>query len=274
MKWWIGVLALGLGMNGAAIAAEPIISTDFTAAYVPLSELESKLNEAGLEVVGKHAVNGNSSYTSVIYTSDDLKKLGSASGRGFISVLRVLHNAERQELVASNPEYFIRAFYQKDYEDTMATPSVNALKAALGELKPTEDHLKAKELAKYNFMMGMPKYDGFVRVAKGATSELLKKLASSAADRLVFSLDIKGDGSSMLCGVALPDGLEKFNEKLGTMGQSQLLPYTVLIENGEANILHAKFYLALSFPQLTMTEFMKIMSVPGDIEDAFKADFK
>ena len=47
-----------------------------------------------------------------------------------------------------------------------------------------------------------------------------------------------------------------------------------LIENGKANILHAKFFLALSFPQLSMTEFMKIMSVPGNIEDAFKADFK
>ena len=78
----------------------------------------------------------------------------------------------------------------------------------------------------------------------------------------------------MLCGVGLPDGLEKFNEKLDTMGQSHLLPYMVLIENGEANILHAKFFLALSFPQLSMTEFMKIMSVPGNIEDAFKADFK
>ncbi len=58
------------------------------------------------------------------------------------------------------------------------------------------------------------------------------------------------------------------------MGQSHLLPYTVLVENGEANLLHAKFYLALSFPRLTMGEFMKIMSVPGDIKDAFKADFE
>ena len=58
------------------------------------------------------------------------------------------------------------------------------------------------------------------------------------------------------------------------MGQSHLLPYTVLVENGEANILHAKYYLALSFPRLSMTEFMKIMSVPGDIKDAFEADFQ
>ena len=90
----------------------------------------------------------------------------------------------------------------------------------------------------------------------------------------MFKLDIKGDGSSFLCGVALPDGLEGFNEKLDTMDQSHLLPYMVLIEGGKADILHAKFYLALSFPRLTMTEFMRIMSVPGDIENSFKADFR
>ena len=58
------------------------------------------------------------------------------------------------------------------------------------------------------------------------------------------------------------------------MGQSHLLPYMVLVEGDEANILHAKYYLALSFPRLSMTEFMRIMSIPGDIKDSFEADFE
>ena len=151
---------------------------------------------------------------------------------------------------------------------------MTALEAALGKMEPTDDRLSPKKLSKYHFMVSMPYYDDFVRVAKGSTTDLMAKLEANAGDRIVYKLDIKGDGSSMLCGVGLPDGIEKFNEKLGTMDQSHLLPYMVLIENGEANILHAKFFLALSFPQLSMTEFMKIMSVPGDIADAFKADFK
>lgn len=273
MKQW-GWLIGWVLCAGSAVAATGQIPTDFRAGYLPLTELEQKLTGAGLTVLGKHAVAGNSSYTSVVYTSDALKKLGQKDGRGFISVLRILHNAEKEELLASNPEYFIRAFYQKEYREDMAVPIVTALKEALGELEPTDDSLKPKKLEKYKFMVGMPKYDDFVRVAKGETADLLSKLEGNAAERVLFKLDIKGDGSSMLCGVALPDGIEKFNEKLGTMGQGHLLPYTVLIENGEANILHAKFYLALSFPRLTMTEFMRIMSVPGDIADAFKADFK
>ncbi len=103
---------------------------------------------------------------------------------------------------------------------------------------------------------------------------LCEKLEANAKDRIVFKLPLNKEGSAVLYGVALPKTIESFNVKLDTMGQSHLLPYTVLVEGGEANILHAKYYLALSFPQLTMTEFMKIMSVPGDIKDSFKADFK
>lgn len=273
MKCLSLLLAGVLGVVGFC-SAEELISTDFTAAYRPLDQLKQQLAENGLTVVGTHAVNGNEKYTSVMYTSADLQSMGAESGRGFISVLRMLHNAEAQEIKVSNPEYFVRAFFQKDYQDGMEAPVMQALKAALGELEPTDDQLSAKKLSKYHFMMSMPYYDDFERVAEGSIDELMKKLKSNAGERLVFKLDIKGDGSSMLCGVGLPDGIEQFNEKLGTMGQSHLLPYMVLIENDEAHILHAKYYLAVSFPQLTMTEFMKIMSVPGDIKDAFKADFE
>jgi len=273
MKQWRWLAVLVVGVCSAAFASDSV-PTDFTAPYLPLADLEAKLTDNGLTVIGTYAVNGNDNYTSVIYTSDDLKKLGGQPGRGFISALRILHNAEKQELVVSNPEYYIRAFFQKEYTDGMEAPVMAALEAALGRMEPTDDHLSAKKLAKYHFMVSMPYYDDFVRVAKGSTADLMARLEANAGDRIVYKLDIKGDGSSMLCGVGLPDGLERFNEKLGTMGRSHLLPYMVLIENGEANILHAKFFLALSFPQLTMGEFMKIMSVPGDIEDAFKADFK
>lgn len=273
MKQWGWLAVLVVGICSSAFASESV-PTDFKASFLSLADLEAKLAENGLTVIGKHAINGNDKYTSVIYTSDDLKTLGAQSGRGFISTLRILHNADKQELVVSNPEYYIRAFFQKSYEGGMEIPVLKALEAALGNMTPTEDNLSPKKLSKYHFMVGMPYYDDFVRVAKGSTADLSSKLEANAKGRIVCKLDIKGDGSSLLYGVGLPDGIEKFNEKLDTMGQSHLLPYMVLIENGEANILHAKFFLALSFPELTMTEFMKIMSVPGNIEDAFKADFK
>ena len=267
------VISTFLGMTSGSLAAETL-PTDFRADYLSLERLEQNLADHGLEVLGKHQVAGSNAYTVVVYTSVDLRKAAQRPERGFMGALRILHNRVNQEIVVSNPEYYMRAFLQKDYKEDMATPIHTALKSALGTLTPTEDSLKTKKLAKYHFMMSMPYYDDFVCVAKGRTDELLRKLKMNAGDRIVFIQPLNTEGSAVLCGVALPDDIEQFNVKLGTMDHAHLLPYTVLIENGEANILHAKFYLALSFPRLSMTEFMKIRAVPGNIEDAFKADFK
>ena len=267
------VMCIFMGITTLARAAETT-PTDFKAGYLSLEHLEKKLTENGLEIIGTHEVAGSNAYTVVVYTSDDLKKAARIPGRGFIAALRILHDSNEKQLVVSNPEYYMRAFLQKEYKEGMAKPVNDALAAALGTLTPTDDSLKTKKLAKYHFMLSMPYYDDFQRVAKGSTDELCAMLEANAKDRIVFKLNVADDGSAVLYGVALPVEIEKFNEKIGTMGHSQLLPYTVLIENGEANILHAKFYLALSFPQLTMTEFMKIMSVPGNIKEAFEADFE
>lgn len=273
MRTFVFGLVVFLGVAAVVMAAETT-PTDFKADYLELNALKHALAENGLEVLGTHQVAGSNDYTVVVYTCGELKQAARIPGRGFAGVLRILHNSKDRELVVSNPEYYMHAFLQKDYEQGMAKPVNDALATALGALVPTEDSLKTKKLAKYNFMIGMPHYDDVERVAKGSAEDLCARLEANAKDRIVFKLNLAEDGSSVLYGVALPSEIERFNEKLDTMGQSHLLPYTVLVENGEANILHAKFYLALSFPRLTMTEFMKIMSVPGDIKDAFKADFE
>ncbi len=263
-----------LPLLAAGSMAAKTTPASFTADYLGVKAVKQKLAENGLEVLGTHAVAGSNAYTVVVYTAPILKKAAQQPRRGFAAVQRILVDANARQLVVNNPEYYLRAFLQKDYREGMAQPLVQALEKALGKLAPTEDELKTKKLEKYHFMIGMPHYGDFVRVAKGDTAALCKKLEANAKGRIVFKLDLNGDGSSVLYGVALPKEIEQFNEKLGTMGSSQLLPYTVLVENGEADILHAKYYLALSFPRLSMTEFMRIMSIPNDIRDAFKADFQ
>jgi len=272
MSKWMNILAF-LCVVTVAQGAEKI-TTNFKAAYLPIKQLEQNLRDHGLIVIGKHEVAENRNYTSIVYTSTDLKKLGQESGRGFVSVMRILHNAEKKELVVSNPEYFIRAFFQDEYKDGMEVPVLKALEAALGTLTPTDDALSAKKLAKYHFKVMMPYYDDFERVAKGDTTSLILDLEANASDQVVFKLDLNSDGSSVLYGLALPVKVEKFNETIGTMEMSHLLPYTVLIENGEANILHPKFYLAVSFPRLTMVEFGKIMMTPGRIKNAVEDCFE
>jgi len=271
MRRIVGLLVVLSGLAGSLFAAD-VIPTDFTADYMELDALKAKLAKAGLNVLGTHQVAGNKDYSVVVYSSPELLKAAKLPKRGFIGALHILHDSKAKQIVASNPEYYMRAFLQKDYKSDMAKPVNEALKKALGKLTPTADGLKAKTLKKYKFMVGMPHYDDFVVVGKGKTEDLLKKLRKNA--KVVFEQKLNEDGTLVLCGVELPEKIEKFNVKLKTMGQSHLLPYSVVIGGGKARILHAKFYLAVSFPRLTMGEFMKIMSVPGDIKDAFKKYFK
>ena len=272
MKKWIPLFCTLLMVT--IVHAAETTPTDFTATYQSVSTLKKSLEKNGLKVLGTHQVATQKEYTTVIYTSPELQKVAALPERGFAGIMRILVDEKAHQLVVSNPEYYLRAFLQKEYKENMAQPLVDRLKKAVGKLTPTEDALKTKKLAKYNFMVGMPKYGSFQRVAKGDTQTLCKKLEAKAGDRIVFKLNLKEDGSSVLYGVTLPKEIEQFNETLGTMGHSQLLPYTVWVNDGEAQILHAKYYLALSFPRLSMKEFMKIMSIPGDIKDQFESDFE
>lgn len=43
------------------------------------------------------------------------------------------------------------------------------------------------------------------------------------------------------------------------------------IASNTATMLHGKYRIALHWPDLSMGTFMKIMSTPGDIEDALEA---
>ena len=48
------------------------------------------------------------------------------------------------------------------------------------------------------------------------------------------------------------------------------LPYELLILDNKVYMLHGRFRIALSFPDLSMGQFMKIVSTPGYIEDTFE----
>jgi len=54
---------------------------------------------------------------------------------------------------------------------------------------------------------------------------------------------------------------------LASPKHTAFLPYELLVKYGEAHMLHGRFRIALSFPDLTMGTFTKIMSTPGAIEE-------
>ena len=130
--------------------------------------------------------------------------------------------------------------------------------------------LEKDNLSGYHFMMGMPYYEEMAVVASGKSADLLKRLKVGGGETVLFDLELSKERHVLA--VDLGRKVEKFVYKTGT-DEALLLPYLVLIEGDEAKILAPKYYIALMYPGLSMSEFMKIANIPGIIEGSIKKLF-
>lgn len=234
----------------------------YTAQYKDVKSAKSAIKRAGLHTIATYHPVGKSYLTTILYTGNTLKKLASKPKRGFAAIQRVLVNSKKKTLLVANPEYWLRAFLQSDYKNGSEAPVKNALKKAFGKMTPTKDALSSGKLAKYHFMIGMPYYDEMIVLKKG------EKLSVS---NRVFSLSL-GNGTKIY-GVKMPKSVEKFVSVIGE-DKALVLPYMVMVEHGKALMLAPKYYLAVSYPRLSMGQFMKISNTPSEIESALKRSVK
>ena len=170
-------------------------------------------------------------------------------------------NSKAKTVRVTNPEYWLKAFLQKDYSASTAGSIKQGVEKALGSLKPTKDKLSSGDIAKYHYALSMPYYEDMLKFDKSGVK----------SGKTLFPLKLPN--GSTLVGVKLSKATEKFIETIGE-DQALVLPYTVLIENGKVYALHAKYYLAISYPLLSLGEFMKISSTPGAIERQLKKALK
>ena len=111
----------------------------------------------------------------------------------------------------------------------------------------------------------MPYYDDMLTLAKDDQADLIAKAkAYKGGKELIFEYKIS-DNTTLL-GYKLNQRTSKFPNKIG-LENGIVLPYLILIENGKAKALAAKYYIALSYPLLSMGEFMGISAIPGEVED-------
>jgi len=218
-----------------------------------------KLKEAGFEVLDVRVLTKNRKLLSIVFTSAKLRKMASKKGRGFLGTLRLLIDVKQKRMSITNPLYLAKAMLQNDFDEKGAKEILATLVKAFPNVQNSMDKLKYQLLPKYQFMNGMPYYEDMEVVARG--SDLLEKVEKNKK-RVSFILKL--DNGSTLIGVKLSKRTKKFPKKIGTKNAG-MLPYPLLIEDGEAKILDPKYYLALMYPQLTMEEFMTIATVPEAI---------
>jgi len=256
------------------VSAAGHIEKDFISAYLrgPLAtaaQVEADLKNAGFEILGTHAVDKKGDLNTIIVTCPSLKKMANNKNRGFMGVLKVLVDDVNKQISISNPLYFAKAYLQDDFDKVAATKVLDKLNQTFEGLQNSKDGMEFDDLSSYHFAMSMPYYEDMETVASGDNTKLLEKAKASGS--VVFELGL--DNGATLLGVKLEKRTTKFAKKIGAENAA-VIPYTILIENGEAKVLAPKYSLALHYPLLSMTGFMTIATVPGailkDCEKIFK----
>jgi hypothetical protein len=159
------------------------------------------------------------------------------------------------------------------------------LVAALGKQKEygSEDGITEKSLRKYNYMMGMEKFDSlgkhelaeFKTFAEAVSAVEAGLAAGKAGVTKVYRVDVPGKEEAVF-GVAIAKGkgADKYIMDyidFGDVKSTAHLPYEVLVSGNKVYHLFARFRIAISFPDLSMmgsNSFMSIMSAPGAIKES------
>lgn len=279
------MLALAAGSAAADADLKPFVlarkTTGETAATA--AEVRAKLEAAGFEVAG--AYDPYPGATVLVVTNDALKAAAAKTpGGGFAAGQRVTVTrvGDEVQVAYTNPVYMQHA-YRLDAE---LTPVADALGAALGKVEAygPKDGLSPRQLRKYHYMMGMPYFDEPSRIATFAShAEAVAAVEAGLAAKKggatrVSRIDLPG-GEATLFGVALADGCGADASVMKEIDFKPLrstghLPYDLLVTGGEVVALHAKFRIAVNFPDLSMMgshSFMNIRCAPDAIEGAFKA---
>ena len=224
--------------------------------------VKKALTDAGFKVLSASAIDKKGQLTSIVFTNDALTKMADKENRGFAASLRVLVDEKNKQITITNPLYISKGFLQDDFDKKAVTPILESIRKAFPGLKNSEDVLKFTLLPKYHFMVAMPYYEDMIVLAKG-DDLLAKAKARNGGKDLVFVQSLSKGRT--LIGMKLGKRTGKFINKIGVKNGA-LLPYPILIENGEAKIMDPKYYISVMYPMLKMSEFMKISTVPGAIQ--------
>lgn len=272
---------------GLAGAAEPKLKPFVLASRGPgeaakvVEDAKARLAAAGFELAGSYAPYDGAVVLAV--TSPALQAAAAAQRfGGYLAAQRVsITQVDGEVQVAfTNPAYMAAGYRVR----ADVAPVGERLAAALGRIEEygPKDGRSAKDLRGYHYMMSMPYFDDpwklatFPSQAEALAAVEAGLAAGKGKARKVYRVDVSPDEA--VFGVALADGCGADANVMKEIDFKPLrstghLPYEVLVSRGEVFALHAKFRIALNFPDLSMMgdhSFMRIRCAPDSIEWALK----
>jgi len=224
-----------------------------------VEKLKFKLEINGFDILAVDEIFENE--TVISFTNEALQNTNS-----FLSVLHISVSKD-VEIRVQNPSYFGAAFLQDQFKYGQFTETLKALESTLGEMYEAKDKLGLSNLANYHFMLGMPHFDDMIVVARG--DDIGERLTETNTTKHI-SYVLKLPNGSTLVGHKLDHKTYDYLKKIKAEKNAQIFPYEVMIKDKKAVMLSPKYYLALSLPLLSMTDFLKIASAPDEIEKDIK----
>jgi hypothetical protein len=277
------VLSLfGWMLSCAAYAINPYIHGDkLSGANVQAvaSAAESKLEAQGFKLVGKYFIKGNPGVGTIVVTDAEMLKHIGEMGEQTIVGAGIRIGVKADGTVSyMNPDYWYRTIFRKNFDKVeKSVESVQArLSKALGAGEGFGGDETARSLSNYRYMVGMERLDSSKNLLREAESfdaavkivreNLSKKVADTAK---VYEVVIPGKQLAVF-GVAFNDpktGDAAWMKAIEQPETTAAVPYEVFVMGKEIHALHARYRLAVSFPDTGMGTFMRISHIPGEIND-------
>ena len=274
----LAAMAQAEGLKPFVLGAEPQ-QTDLEQAA---AAVKTSLQGQGFEVAGSYAPYPNA--VVIVVTSEALKANAAKSDfGGYGAAMRVAVTKVKDKLQVSytNPPYWATAYRMQGNLEDVKTK----LEAALGKQKEygSQDGITEKKLRKYNYMMGMAKFDSLgdhelatFKTYQEAVNAVEAGLAAGKTGvTKVYRIDVPGKEETVFgVAIATGKGADKYVMDyidFADVKSTAHLPYEILVSGNKVYHLFAKFRIAISFPDLSMmgsNSFMSIMSAPGAIKDS------
>jgi hypothetical protein len=248
------------------------------------------LESDGYEVIGQYRPGNNPDLFVVVFTSSELKALCKKSeDRGMLAAAMKVgfqNTGGSVNVSLLNPEYLFYAYFRDKMEEerfkssalSLSSGIKNSMKKVGSLMTPFGGDLSVKDLKKYRYMVGMPNFDSPVKLAEfdsfdTGLSTIQKQLSRSNSTRVKVYEIVDKDSKIAVFGVGLSDPKEGEAHFLPIIGESHVaaMPYELILQDKQATMLHGRFRFASHWPELKMKTFTKIMSSPGDVEDAMKS---
>ena len=256
-----------------------------------VGQMSTLLEESGYEIIGQYQPGDNPELYVLVFTSNELRSFcQKVEDRGMLAAaIKVGFQLSEGKIAVYmvNPEYLFYAYFQEKMDDESFNSSALKLsekvKSSLGEgmqLEPFGGDLSTEKLIKYRYMAGMANFSKSVSLAEfdsfdEGLAAIRDGLSRGGSTLKVYEI-VTVNKETAVFGIGLKAKEKGEAHFLPIIGESHVaaMPYELILQGNEVTMLHGRFRFALHWPELKMKTFTKIMSSPGDVEDAMKSLFE